>query len=346
VRTYSTNRKVLTLLSAAVLLVGVIQGVASANPAGAGVVSSVVKAPITPDGDVSGRPTDVVINLDTSLDPAIPGRTLLKDHAIKITLPNSFENVGLPVANPGPPPTGCVAAQMNCNTGVLLQGWPQNPIPPTIAAGNYTVSLEGTHTIVYTATRDLIAGDPSLNGPGIKQMHLILNGFVNPHPGRYEIHVAAETGPGGALETSTGLVNILPKPRASINVTSVFAGSNTIYQQTTTGNATPFPWDFLMWDRHGEPAVGVTVQQVDSTHALLRNGGRTVGHVVIDAPPGARGQTVAGGPSTLHAPAPVLGLPTGRLTATFTAGDTPGTYLTTFTMNNGNSLQMHVEVAP
>jgi hypothetical protein len=343
----SKTRRLLLLISVAALMVAVLPAGAAANSAGAGIVSSVVKAPITPDGDVAGRPTDVVVNLDTSLDPAVPGRALLAGDTIKITLPSDFVNLGLPVANPGPPPAGCVAAAFNCSTGVLLQGWPQNPIPPTIAAGNYTVTLEGTNTIVYTATRDLVPGDPTLNGPGIKQMHVILNGFVNPNPGRYGIQVAAETGPGGTLETGTGYVHIRPQPRASINITSAFAArSNTIYQQTTMGSPTPIPWDFLVWDRLGSPAVGVAVEQVNATHAILTDGKRTVGQVFIDAPAGAQGQTVTGGPSTLLDAAPVLGLPTGRLTATFTAGDTPGTYVTTFMMNNGNSVQMHVEVAP
>lgn len=230
---------------------------------------------------------------------------------------------------------------------VLLQGSPQNPIPPTVDAGNYTVSLEGTHTLVYTAARDLVPGDDTLNGPGIKQAHVILNGFDNPSPGWYAIEVAAETGPGGSLETGVGFVQIHPKPLASINITSAFsAGANTIYQGTTPGAATPLAWDFLMWDRNGDPAIGVTVVQTNSNNALLKIDRRTVGRVSIDAPPGAAGQTVAGGPSTLLEVAPVLGLPTGQLTVVFTAGDTVGEYVTTLSMNNGTSVQMHVEVVP
>ncbi|MGB6363505.1 MAG: hypothetical protein WBG64_12625, partial [Thermoanaerobaculia bacterium] len=39
-------------------------------------VASVVKAPVTPDGDVAGAITDVVVNLDISPDPAVAGRSL------------------------------------------------------------------------------------------------------------------------------------------------------------------------------------------------------------------------------------------------------------------------------
>ena len=50
--------------------------VASSVALADGIVSSIVKAPITPDGDVAGAPTDLVINFDTSLDPDFDGRPL------------------------------------------------------------------------------------------------------------------------------------------------------------------------------------------------------------------------------------------------------------------------------
>jgi hypothetical protein len=307
-----------------------------------GIVAGAVKAPITPDGDVAGAPTDFVINLDTSLDPSVPGRTLLTGNTVKITLPDDFVNLGGPVLNPGPPPSSCPPPAGTCSTGVLLQGWPQHPIPPSPA--NYTVSVEGTNTIVYTATTDLVPAPPA--EPGLKQMHLILRNFVNPGPGRYELTVEAETGPGGAVETGVAVVHIKPNPRASINVTSVFnAGApNTIYQTAAPGATAPLNYDFLMWDRHGEPAVGVDIRQVNDNHALLLDGRRVVGHVKIDAPRGASGQQIrALGPSTPLV-GPILNLDTARLTAQFTAGDTPGVYTTTFSMNNGTSVQMFVQV--
>ena len=306
-----------------------------------GIVSSIVKAPIVPDGDVAGRPTDVVVNLEGSLDPSVPGRALLAGRSIRIALPDGFvdlgNSIGLPATCPAPDP---------CNTGVLLQGWPQNPIRPIPA--NYTLSIEDPNTIVYTAARDLVPGDPTLNGPGIKQMHMILKGFVNPKPGVYPVRVEAETGPGGALETGVGSLHILPRPRASINVTSVFAGAppfpNTIFQQTAPGQSIPIPWNFLMWNKRGLPAVGVEIRQVNSRHAQLVNGRKVVGQIFIDAPHGARGQQVMdGGPSTLIN-APVLGAPTGRLIVDFVAGDRPGTYVITLQMNNGNSVDMQVDV--
>lgn len=333
-------RRTTVVLMTAVALVAVAVP-AGANPSeGSGIVASVAKAPIDPAGDVAGERTDFVINLDSSLDPAVDGRTLLEGKTIKVTLPDDFEYLGGDVKNPGPPP-GCPPPAGNCGTGVLLQGWPQNPIPPSPA--NYTLSLEGTHTIVYTATQDLVPG--AFNGPGIKQMHLILTNYVNPKPGRYEFHVASETGPGGALETGVGVVHVRPKPRASINVTSIFAVpppfANTIYQTTTTGAVTPFDWNFLVWDRLGEPAIGVSVHPVNPNKAHLKQGDRVVGQISIDAPSGATGQEISGGPSVLFN-APVKGLPTGWLTVQFKAGDTAGLYTTTLRMNNGTSVTMYV----
>ena len=334
-------RRIFVLLVSAIALMAVVAP-AGAVSQGSGIVASVVKAPIDPVGDVAGERTDFVINFDTSLDPAVDGRALLAGKTIRITLPDDFEYLGGPVTNPGPPPN-CPPTAGTCGTGVLLQGWPQNPIPPSPA--NYTLDLDGTHTVVYTATRDLVPGDPTLNGPGIKQMHLILTNFVNPKPGRYEFHIEAETGPGGAVETGVGVVRVRPKPRASINVTSVFAGAppfaNTIYQTTGTDSPAPLAWNLLVWDRKGEPAVGVTVHQVDDTTAQLRRGRKVVGIIDIKAPAGASGQTVSGGPSVLII-APVKGEPTGRLTVQFATGSEPGLYETTLRMNNGTRVTMYV----
>jgi len=102
-----------------------------------------------------------------------------------------------------------------------------------------------------------------------------------------------------------------------------------------------FAWDFLVWDRRGEPAVGVTVHQVNSHKAQLKQGSRVIGQISIDGPEGAIGQEIAGGPSILIN-APVKALPSGRLTVQFTAGDTAGLYTTTLRMNNGTTVTMYV----
>jgi len=321
------------------LLMGTIGTAALAQdaPMSEGIVSSVIKAPIVADGDVAGAVTDFVINFDTDLDPAVPGRTLAAGDTIRVTLPEDFTSSGLPTSVPpvcdGP-----------CNTGVLLQGWPQRPFPPTPEF--YTLDMDGTHTLVYTAVQDLAPGGT----PGLKQAHLILNGFTNPEAGDYAIEVEAQTGPDGAVETGTGILTVLPTIRPSINVTSVFAkasdedpNGNSIYQQAEAGGSPPFAWDFLLWDGSGAAAVGVELRQNDDAGGDIVQGDAVIGSFSIAAPDGATGQSVSGGPS-VEIDSPVSGVPTGRLTASFTAGDMAGTYVTTFEMDGGNAQQMFVTV--
>lgn len=305
-------------------------------PKGTGIVSSIVKAPIIADGDVTGAPTDLVVNLNVDMDPTKPGLTLLKGKKVKVTLPPSFKKISSAI---GPPAQGK-------NFGVLLQGWPQNPIPPI--AGNYTHSFEGTHTFVYTAARDLKPGDASLNGPGLKQAHVLLVGFRNPKPGIYWVHVQVEAGAGGKVLSGKAPVIIWPRVRPSINITSIYAGpppfANTIYQKAARNSKIPIPWNFFLWDKRGNPAVGVTIKQRGRNHALLMRDKRVVGIVTIRAPRGASGQRVSSpGPST-PVNAPVLGKATARLTVDFLTGNKPGHYVITFYMSLFQSARMHVQV--
>lgn len=331
-----------------------------------GIVSSVDKAPIVPAGTTVGNTTDFVITLDTSLDPSVPGRTLLAGGTVKVTLPDAFVNSGLvPIQQVGTP--GCVPNTpdlLQCNTAVFLQGWPQHPVGPP----KYSLSLEGTNTVVFTANVDLIPNPPA--EPGIKQMHLILNSFTNPHPGRYEILVEAETGAGGAVETGVGKVHILPKPKASINVTSAFVPGtpNRIYQETGIEELTPLPYDFLLWDKKGDPFVGVEIVPVDggkhgkhgkhgksgkhghgpkstkSLAAKMVHEGRTVGKVFIERPAGATGYGVFTDVPSVLINSPISTAPTGRMTAFFHTGSEAGDYTLTFSINGGNSVQMFVAV--
>ena len=317
---------------------------------GSGIVRSVVTPPIVPDGRVAGRTTDIVINLDVNMAPTEPGLPLEAGRTIKITLPDEFVDTGSPpLGDIGSGPT-CVPSNLQCTTAVLLQGWPQNPIRPPVA--KYALSMEGTHTLVYTALEDLLpmpTADPATSEPGIKQLHVLGLSWLNAKPGIYPIKVEAETGPGGAMHKGVGHVRIMPKTRPHIGVTSVFNPTatrrpNTIYQSAPTNSSLPLEWNFLVWDRLGEPAIGVTVHQVNPRHAQLKQGSKVVGTITIQAPRGASGQEVSGGPSVLIN-GPVKNLPTGRLTVQFTTGDTPGVYATTLRMNNGTSVTMYATAA-
>jgi hypothetical protein len=318
-----------------------------------GVVSSVVKAPITPDGNVAGAPTDLVIDLDLRLDPAFVGRPLLAGCSVEVTLPDAFEWTGLPVRDVFT--AGCAPGGFACTTGIFLQGWPQHPIlphfplPPLGPATQYGLTQGGDdNTLVFTALTDLVVPNPNpAPGPGLKQIHLI-NGFTNPtRPGFYPVFVEFTAGTGCTAESGVANVHIVPKIRPSVEVTSAFnlGAPNTIYQQADIWGEAPLAWDLLLWDRKGGPMAGVTVEMVNSDFALLKQGKRAVGDIRIHAPEGAIGHMVAGGPS-VEIGAPIKGVPVGHLAVQFTAGSESGRYTTTVTMNGGNALNMFVDVLP
>ncbi len=341
------KRRMIITLSLIAALMLTAQLAASADQLDAGsqadgnTVSSVSKAPIVPDGTTAGAATDFVITFDRSLDPNVEGRSLDAGKKIRVTLPQEFVNTGTQeLRNVGE--QDCVPGNLQCNTGVLLQGWPQHPIgPPKL---KYSLAYEGTHTIVFTALQDIKPMGPA--APGIKQIHLILTGWKNPGPGQYRIMVEAETGLNGEVERGRGTIHIVPKSRPSINVTSAFnpGTPNTIYQTAEPGELTQFAYDFLLWGWRNEPFVDVGIRTINPGHSVLLQGRRVVGHVFVDAPAGATGQeiTIEGLSSPTNAP--ILGVPTARLTANFRAGSATGEYIVTFELNGGNSVQMFVRV--
>lgn len=339
---------------------------ASPLPATAsGIVDEVVKAPISPDGNVVGAITDLLVNLDMDMDPSAPGKMLRSGESIRIELPDAFkfvDNKNFPIRTLFSA-KDCRPGLLRCSTGVLLHGWPQHPILPSFPPGKkqqYTFTYEAlTNTIVYTAIID-IKGVP-LPGPGIKQIHLLLLGFKNPdQAGRYPIRVGFFDAAGREMESGVGNIEILANIAPSINMVSVFVpgdknggkppNPNIIYQKTAVGKVAPMPWDFLMWNAKGKPFTGIEIMQNSDHGGDLRHGGKVVGHFNISVPHGATGQKVSGGPSVKIPATPVIGktfgapIPTGRLTAIFVAGSKPGRYFTTFQLHGGNSATMVVDV--
>ena len=129
---------------------------------------------------------------------------------------------------------------------------------------------------------------------------------------------------------------------------------NPIYQTTERSSAAPLMWTFLLWGKDAEPLDDVFLVRDpnDENHWSIRRGRKTIGHVSIDAPWGASGQSLEVNPlgcPTFMPAAPVIGAtpgigpqPVGRLDLRFLAGDQPGLYTTTLSLNNGNSVQMFV----
>lgn len=362
-----TIRTTAIALFSAIILLSAEYGYAG-HSGSTGIVASIDKAPVIADGDVRRKPTDYLITLDVSLDPNQPGKSLAAGDQIRVIFPQSFDLANVdpsyPLADlptfvpPGVLP--CLPGNLQCSTAVILPGWPQNPLFPPAAFHALTIDTVD-NALVYTARQDI--------NETIKQLHLILNGVLNPRPGRYRIHVEAQTGPAGEWETGSGILRVLPRTRPSINITSVFIDAwkngeaclpgklppnpdNPIYQSTAVNSEVPFVWTFLLWGKRGKPLDDVWIKKANPNRLLLKRGKRTIGHIFIDAPKGATGYGLALNPSdcgTLLPAAPVIGAtvgigpqPVGRLDLLFNAGDLPGLYTTNLRLNNGNTVQMFV----
>lgn len=302
----------------------------------------------------SGQPADLLFDLGISLDPAVPGRTLMAGDAIRITLPDEFTSSELPADVP----SACDAAATECNTGYLLQGWPQSYFPTTNEY--YTLEMDGTHTFVFTATQDL---GPSSGAPGIKQIHLMAPGFTNPEVvTEYQVLLESETGPDGELESDTiSFVPLEVDGGDSIQPTGAYGGpgdgaayANPVYQQARVGDSPEWAWDFVMWGPDEQPYGDVVLRPLRENTGIWVPEGPTIlaagafaNEVYslrawwIEGPEGASGATVTAEPS-VEVEAPISGQAGTRLTVHFTAGDLPGRYVFHYSYNDGE--QMVVDV--
>lgn len=319
-------------------------------------IGSIVKGGITSDGDVASAPTDFLINLSVPFDNSL-GLSLDAGKTFQIILPSDFVNTETLSAEPAFASKTCTPGALECNTSAFIQGWPQRPIvnavPPVTGGSEHTTATlvydfdyeaqpDGSHVFTHTALTDIGPGSAP-PGPGIKQVHMILPGFRNPDTaGSYEIQVVAETGPDGATETGTADLLVRPSIAPSINLTSIYDAQrrNTVYQEVRPGDDI-VPYNFWLWDSNGDPMLGVEVVGND-----LVQEGQVVGSVSISAPAGATGQSIAStGPSSLVNEV-FFGQETARFEAQLTVGDELGEYVSTFTLNDGTTQQLTVNVVP
>ncbi len=295
---------------------------------GQGLPTRTDKAPIVPDGTTAGADTDFVVTF-ADRDPDVPGIDIKTGGTIAIQLPEEFVQ-----DDPTEP-----------LTMVVLQGWPQSPrMPfPNVTYDATTNTLTGTMGFDYLYQ--------SSENPGPKQAHLLLPGFTNPRAGKYWLKVTIQPDPAEpAVLTDYAFVRIRRNVRPSINAISVINGSppppfpNSIYQTIAAGD-TPLQWGFYLWERGGDPSVGVVLEQLTEKHYAIKDAaGDLIGDVKIRAPRRSSGFVIEADASVL-ANAAVLGVPTGLLTAQFRPDpDTRGNYVIRWKLNGGNTQKMFLTV--
>jgi hypothetical protein len=104
----------LVLASGAILSTPDIAAQTPGAPKSDNIVVAAMNAPVVPDGDVAGRPTEFIVVLNRALDPQVEGRSLLRGKRIKVTLPDAFTRTNAPIRAP--------------DSAILTKGWPQGGI--------------------------------------------------------------------------------------------------------------------------------------------------------------------------------------------------------------------------
>ncbi len=345
-------------LMAAVMLSGAV-ALAAPKASAEGILLAVVNSPVDFSGTVAGQPTGINLILDRSLDPQVPGRSLLAGKKIRIILSKGFtRNSGMKIEG-----------DVNLT---MVKGWPQGGLPP---AAGYVVGQDDEHTLLVTAQRD-IPNDTPANRPGLKVFHVRGHTFINPKtPGQYGVRIEAETGPGGALETGEANVTIIPAPIARIAPTNLLRPrpSNNNFQRVPLNTEAPLTLDLMLWSADGKPINGAGVVAPDPAAYPRYTGGlivqdqngdgvldpkvdRVIGGIIGSAPRGATGQRAsspagAGGRPVLSGSmhrAPEYGgaKADGIMSVSFRTGNLPGDYRPTFELMGGNAAQFTISAVP
>ena len=301
-------------------------------------------SPVTTDGHVAGRPTDLILMLPQAGNAQVPGLAFDTGGSITITLPSAFKRDESRPINVAVP-----------------RGWPQADVCcyQASAAGN---------VLTITFTTPVRTDGP--DAPGVKILaHIRGQAYLNPPAGSYPITAQIRSAPGAAPVSASGSAQIIASvPLARIAPTNFLLprGENANNQTTALNRPAPALLSFLLW-RGGQPLNGVGILPADLakypnyTGGLLvrdANGNRTlelpgdevVGGIIGKAPEGAKGQSAASPLGTDGKPllsgqltgygtaVPVPGL----LPVRFTVGNQVGAYQPTFELEGGNSVQATV----
>ncbi len=325
----------------------------------------IAPSPVSFDGNVAGRPTDLVFVMISDANPAAPGIAMRAGDVMRLDLPAEFARN---------PQVG-IMADANTNL-VFTKGWPQAGVKQD---GQYAIGYDAaSNSMIIKAVGDI--GSDGDNAPGIKAIHLRGNTFLNPGPGTYPATLSHLSASGQSMTTWTGSIKVLasaPSARLAPTNFHLAPGANSDYQQTTTGQLAPHPLGVLLWGAGGVPMDHVGVAPRDLTRFARYTGGllvqdvnrdkvldpavdKVVGGIIGAAPKGAKGQSAtspvgadgkpvlsgeimrgSGFPAAMGGGKPNPGL----LTIAFRAGDTVGTYSPTVEVLGGNSYTFTVQAS-
>jgi len=320
----------------------------------------IVPAPISFDGHVAGRATDLVFVLVKDANPAIPGIGLLTGERLMVGLPKVFQrNSASPLRQD---------ADFNL---VLTRGWPQAAVTQK---GQYHIVYDAkSNSIGVQALVDVKAEGP--NAPGIKVIHLRGNTFLNLDPGDHAVRVSLLGADGREKRAWQGTARIefdAPSARLAPTNFHLAPGTNSDFQQSGLGKDSPHWLGLLLWGAAGSPMNNVGVAPRDLSRHPRYTGGllvqdtngdgrldisqdKVVGGIIGAAPAGAKGQSATSpvkadgkpllsGQVMRHEKYPGGGKPNpGLLAVRFHTGDTPGLYRPTFELIGGNGVQFTIE---
>ncbi len=324
---------------------------------------TIAPAPVTADGNVAMRPTDLVFMLVADADPRTPGVALASGERLRLSLPGTFRR------NPDTPLSPDTDANL-----VLTKGWPQGAVR---LAEQYRIGYdEAANAVTISALQDVAT--TGMNAPGVKAIHLRGRTFVNPGPGIQEVSVSHVAADGRTLARWQGTVSIadsVPPARLAPTNFHVAPGTNVDFQKVPAGSVAPLPLGLLLWGPEGAPLNGVGIAPRDLGHYPRYTGGllvqdtngdrlldpavdKVVGGIIGAAPAGATGQAaispigpdgkpVLSGTVLRHAgypPAAGGGKPVaGLLAVQFKAGSATGMYRPTFELIGGNAFRYTVD---
>ncbi len=317
----------------------------------------VVPAPVPPDGYVAGQATHIQFVLVPDGNPDVMGIGLERGDALVVAMPLAFKR------NPASP-----IREDSDLTIVLTKGWPQAPVRQ---AGQYRIFYDPAANTIGARAQERVTTDGA-NSPGIKIVHLRGDAFINPEAGNYPVEIRHIGQDGKLKQTWAGTIPVLPARMAFRLAPTNFhlgPGVNADFQKVGVNQGAPLSLGVFLWDGSGNLIDGVgiappdltrlprypdglLVQDLNGDRKLDPTVDRVIGGIVIDAPPGARGQLVrspvdANGRlvlsgdmtrSTKFPPAAGGGKPErGLLPIRFRTGNTTGVYRPRIMLLDGSS---------